>query len=464
MIEKTRPQITRSRIAASSPPVRILHLGLGAFHRAHQAWYTSRAEDAADWGIAAFSGRSGSLPDLLAPQGGVFTLVERGAEEDLYEHVTSIVDARAATDRDAYMHYASAPTTAIITLTVTEAGYSLTPTGMPDLNDPLIVRDIGELQRAIISDTLETASPQTTLGRLLLGLEGRRRSGAPAVAIVPCDNIPANGSVLAQALATLANLISPDLAGWLPTGASFVSTSVDRITPRATDDLLDAVQSATGWYDAAPVATEPFSDWTLSGEFPSGRPQWESAGARFVADIGPYESRKLWMLNGAHTLLAASGRLRGHRAVAEAMLDDQCLGHVEAWWDEASHHLAEELDVPAYRDALLERFANPRIEHSLTQIATDSATKLGVRVAPVARLELAAGRGADAAATAIAAWIASLQLTPQVPDERADDISVAEQSAEPIRELLAIVAPDLATDETFSRRVSDAVDGLTQIL
>lgn len=460
----TRPQITRCSINVSRPPVRILHLGLGAFHRAHQAWYTSRSEDAADWGIVAFSGRSGSIPDLLAPQGGVFTLVERGAEEDRYEHVTSIVDARAAADSAAYLRYVSARTTAIITLTVTEAGYSLTPAGMPDLDDPLIVSDIAELKRAIASHALETASPQTTLGRLLLGLEARRSSGAPAIAIVPCDNIPANGSVLAQALAALATLVSPDLASWLPTGASFVSTSVDRITPRVTDDLLDAVQNATGWFDAAPVATEPFSDWTLSGEFPAGRPRWESAGARFVADIAPYESRKLWMLNGAHTLLAVVGRLRGHRTVAEAMSDDQCLGHVEAWWEEASRHLGEELGVPAYREALLKRFANPRIEHSLSQIATDSATKLGVRVAPVARLERAAGYGAVAAATAIGAWIASLRLTPQVPDERADDISLAEQGMEPTRDLLAIVAPDLAADEPFSRSVSDAVDRLTQNL
>ncbi|MDQ1723426.1 MAG: fructuronate reductase, partial [Frankiaceae bacterium] len=174
-----------------------------------------------------------------------------------------------------------------------------------------------------------------------------------------------------------------------------------------TDDVRDVVRAATGFADAMPVVTEPFTEWVLAGTFPSGRPDWELGGARFVDDVSAYENRKLWLLNGAHSLLAYAGSARGHRTVAEAIADDELLGRVEQWWDEAAPHVGLETD--AYREALLARWRNPRIEHRLAQIAGDGSQKLPVRVLPVARAELAAGREPLAAAGILAAWIAHLR-------------------------------------------------------
>ena len=216
MTETNYPRLNRRALGIDSAPVRILHLGLGAFHRAHQAWYTTHATDAGEWGIAAFSGRSPEVPELLEPQDGVFTLVTRGSQGDSFEHVTSITAAHAASDLDAFFAYATAASTAIVTITVTEAGYSLTPAGDPNLDDPALLHDVSELRRMTDAGDLSEATLSTTLGRLLLILEGRRLAGAPAIAIVPCDNIPSNGLVLSRALGHLRQAL-PTVgidAGW----------------------------------------------------------------------------------------------------------------------------------------------------------------------------------------------------------------------------------------------------------
>ncbi len=371
------------------PPEHIVHLGLGAFHRAHQAWYTQRAADAADWGIVAFTGRSADLAVTLEAQDCVYTLVERGAERDHFERIGSIVRAVAGDDVAEFVRALASPATTILTLTITEAGYR----------------------------------PGTALERILLGLQRRRDAGCPGLAIVPCDNLPDNGGVVKRALLALAE---PELGEWISENVSFVSTSVDRITPRAAEGTSAEVFEATGWRDVAPVVTEPFADWVLSGDFPSGRPAWETAGARFVDEIEPWELRKLWMLNGAHSLLAAEGRLLGHATVAEAIADPRCLAAVRALWAEDARQLPD-LDLDAYAVALLERFRNPRIVHSLDQIAIDSLTKVRVRIVPVALRELAAGRDAEACAHAIAAWIESSpgSTLDQVDRELAADAAFA---------------------------------------
>ena len=184
---------------------------------------------------------------------------------------------------------------------------------------------------------------------------------------------------------------------------SFVSTSVDRITPHLTEAELDELRTASGWDDAAPVVTEPFSDWVLQGDFPAGRPQWESAGARFVDDVEPFERRKLWLLNGAHTILAASGPSRGHETVAAAFADPVCRALVTGFWDEATRHLTSAgLDIPGYLAQLRDRFANPRIAHRLTDIADQAPTKVRVRLLPVLLAERAAGRSGAATLRALA--------------------------------------------------------------
>ncbi|WP_345763482.1 mannitol dehydrogenase family protein [Diaminobutyricibacter sp. McL0608] len=427
------------------PPVRIVHLGLGAFHRSHQAWYTAHAADADRWGIAAFTGRRPDAAEVLTAQGCVYTLVERGPEKDRFELIGSIVEAVARDDIASFVTKFASPEIAVVTLTVTEAGYRTDATGALDLDDPDVRSDI-ELLRDILSQQHPVppsagSGPRTVLGRLLLGLHFRRLADAPPIAIVPCDNLPENGLVVRRALGRLAQEADPSLADWLPGGASFVSTSVDRITPRLDPDDRTLVATATGWFDETPVVTEPFADWVLAGDFPSGRPQWETAGARFVDDITPWEARKLWMLNGAHTLLASSGRLRGHKTVAEAFADPVCRAQVDELWEEAVRNLPT-VETVQYRRDLAERFANPRIVHRLDQIAEGSRTKIRLRIVPVAMAERAAGRSAVGSATAIAAWIL----------QEADGADAGAT----VRDL----APELADDDEFAKTIKHLLSAM----
>jgi len=365
-------RISRSSAGFDTPPVRIVHLGLGNFHRAHQAWYTEHASDRAEWGIAGFTVRSADLADRLAAQQGLYSLIERGPETDEVSVIGSVVEAHAG-DSPRFAELLATPEIAVVTLTITEAGYWL------DERPPL------------------------ALNRLVMGLEARRRARGGPLAIVSCDNLPANGSATRSAVLGLATTLDRSLAGWIDEMVSFVSTSVDRITPHLTDAELGELRTASGWDDAAPVVTEPFSDWVLQGDFPAGRPQWESAGARFVDDVEPFERRKLWLLNGAHTILAASGPSRGHETVAAAFADPYCCDLVTGFWDEAARHLSDEaLDIPGYLAQLRQRFANPRIAHRLTDIADQAPTKVRVRLFPVLLAERAAGRDGAATLRAVA--------------------------------------------------------------
>ena len=313
--------------------MRIVHLGLGAFHRSHQAWYTHQAGDAADWGIAAFTGRRPDAALALAEQDGLFTVVERADGGDSFTVVSSIVEAVDGADVQRLAELVAAPATAVVTLTITEAAYRLGADGQLDRTASDVAADLALLASG-------SGNPTTPLGRLVLALAARRAAGAGPLAVVCCDNLSNNGTVAHNAVVGMAGAWDAGLADWIDANISFVSTSVDRITPRTTDADLAAVEAACGYRDNSPVVAEPFSNWVLSGDFPAGRPRWEDAGAVFVADIEPYENRKLWLLNGAHSLLAYAGQLRGHTTVAQALADPLCLQAVEAFWDEAEANLS----------------------------------------------------------------------------------------------------------------------------
>lgn len=454
--------LDREAAGLPAPPERIVHLGLGAFHRAHEAWYTAHASDAAQWGIVAFTGRSRDLVDRLAPQQGLFTLVARGPEGDAYEIVPSIVRVEAGDDVGAFVDAVASPDAAILTLTITEAGYRLGAAGRLDDGDPAVMTDAELLRDAIgrdgrVAATEALAHPRTALGRILLALHARRLAGAGPIALVSCDNLPDNGGLLRRALLDFAARVSSDLQAWIGESVSFVATSVDRITP-AIDAAAEsaAVAEATGWVDAAPVVAEPFSDWVLSGDFPAGRPDWESAGARFVEDLALWENRKLWMLNGAHTVLAALGPARGHATVSAAIDDHLCRQVVRSFWDDVARQLPN-LDLADYRAALIRRFRNRRIEHRLAQIALDSTTKMRVRIAPVAIGEFAAGRSAVGCAAAIAAWMIGV-CAGTVPSPLAPGGRILDPRTQ--AELLGALDPQLASDPAFSARVADAVGRL----
>ncbi len=421
--------LSRSQLGVRRAPVRIIHLGLGNFHRAHQAWYTAHAGDADGWGIAAFTGRTPTMARLLDAQDCLYTLVVRGPEGDSVELMSAISRAHGGDILAALRDYAARPEVAIITLTVTEAAYLLDGSGAPRLDDARVEADIAAARAG--------EPVATPVGRLLVALEARFRADAGPLAVVPCDNVPGNGAWLGAGTLAWAERIDPALAEWIADKVSFVSTSVDRITPRAGAEVSESVRAA-GWNDHAPVVTEPYAAWVLEGDFPAGRPRWEDAGAIFVDDIEPYERRKLWLLNGAHTLLAAAGLNAGLASVSEATGDDAVWSRVEAFWDEAAAHLPQDMGIAEYRIALRERFANPRIRHLLAQIASDASTKLAVRIVPVALAERAAGRSAEGCASAIAAWIDSLAVESDAVDAQQDRIDAALASAEPVTSLVAI--------------------------
>jgi len=440
------PRLNRSLQPAAKAPVRIVHLGLGAFHRSHQAWYTHQASDAADWGIASFTGRRPDAALALAEQDGLYTVVERADSGDSFTVVSSIVEAVDGADVQRLADLVAAPATAIVTLTITEAAYRLGTDGTLDRTAADVVADLALLKSG-------NGTPTTPLGRLVLALAGRRAAGAGPLAVVCCDNLSHNGAVAHNALVGMAAAWDQGLAEWIDGTISFVSTSVDRITPRTTEADLAAVQAARGYRDNSPVVAEPFSNWVLSGDFPAGRPRWGDAGAVFVDDIEPYENRKLWLLNGAHSLLAYAGQLSGHSTVAQALADPACLRAVEEFWDEAEANLAgaegaaADLQIPAYRAALRARFSNARIAHHLAQIAMDGSTKLRMRAVPVLLAERAAGRSGAAAALMVAAWT-DYSAAAEVQDPLADDIAAANRlsGAERTRALLRLVDPALAAD------------------
>jgi fructuronate reductase len=334
---------------------RIAHLGLGAFARAHQAWYTQAA--GGDWGIVALTGRI--VPELAA-QDFRYGLIVRGPETDAASVVESVVGSSPDAIAD--------PATAVVTMTVTEAGY------------------------------LAGARPPAQIAE---GLRARRDAGGGPIAIVPCDNLPSNGTVIRDAILSVAD---PDLASWIDDNVSFVSTMVDRITPATTQADRAIAQELLGWHDAVPVVTEPFTEWVLQGEFPAGRPEWEKAGAQFVDDVEPYEQRKLWMLNGAHTLLAYRGLELGYETVFEAWAG--LATEVEQLWAEAREVLPlPSNDVDAWLADLRTRWQNPRIEHRLEQIASGGEQKIPARIGAVIRKREEAGLPAGTAELeTIAAW------------------------------------------------------------
>lgn len=400
----TAQRLDRSTWPARTRPLRAVHIGVGNFSRAHQAWYTQHADESGQWGVVAFTGRSSRIADQLGPQDGLYTLIERGEVSDRLEVIDVINAVRPASDLAALATVMAEPQTAVVTLTVTEAGYT---------------------------DATELDGLPSVPARIVSGLAARRQRRAGPLAIVSCDNVNGGGAVLRELTLAAAERSEGDqLREWIGTEVAFVETSVDRITPHTTDADRELVRRELGRVDSAPVVCEVFSDWVLSGEFPAGRPAWEHAGARFVSDIEPWERRKLWLLNGGHSLLAYVGLLRGRETVAEAVALREVADALERFWDLAQRHLPVwGLALPDYRRELTRRFANPRIAYPLGQIAADGLGKLRNRVVPVIEAASAAGESAEPALLVLAAWIQWL--------DGVDDLSAVDASAAELAPILA---------------------------
>jgi fructuronate reductase len=374
--------------------------------------------------------------------------------------VSSVSAVHAATDHEAWLACWAAPETAVVTLTVTEAGYLRDDDGGLDMTRDDVRADVS----ALGSDP--RAAVATTPGRIVAGYLARRAAGAGPVAVLPCDNLPDNGPALQRVVDDLIDAVDPSLAEWARENVAFGTTMVDRITPATTDEHRDAVRAALGVEDASPVPTEPFSEWVVAGRFPNGRPAWEAAGVTMVDDVLPFEQRKLWLLNGSHSLLAYAGSARGHETVADAVADPVLRQWVEDWWDEAARHLTlPAQDVADYRRALVERFTNPRIKHVLAQIAGDGSQKIPVRIVPTVRAELAAGRVPTGAARVVAAWTCHLRgLGAPIKDARADHVRALGRGslAESVDAVLGFLGPDLAADAGLRAAVLAAAEELSR--
>ena len=450
---------TLSNMPAAAP-VRIVHLGLGNFHRAHQAWYTAHAPDAAEWGIAGFTGRRPDMAEALAPQDGLYTLITRAADGDTFEIVGSLSAVHAAADHETYLDYLSAPETALVTITVTEAAYIRNPEGSLDSTRDVIVADLEALR----------GDPRSLVGslpaRLVAGLLARRAAGSGAISILSCDNLPENGAVTRTVVTELAALVDESLPKWIEDNVDFATSMVDRITPVTTDDDRRLVQEQRGYVDAYPVPTEPFNEWVVAGGFPAGRPRWEDAGAQVVEDVTPFEERKLWLLNASHSLLAYAASIRGHETIHEGIGDPACLAWVNLLWDEAGRHVRRpQPEVADYRAALLDRFSNARMRDQLARIAADGSAKLVVRTVPTLRAERAAGRIPLGCATTMAAWVLHLRgVGAPVKDPGAAAAQQAANSGDlpaVVPAVLDTLEPGRGADEDFVRAVIAQADAIT---
>jgi fructuronate reductase len=394
-----RPLYTRSALRTG-----IVHLGLGAFHRAHQAVFTDDCLNAGEteWGIAAASLRSPDTRDALAPQDGLYTLALRESANQTLRVIGAIGRTFVAPeDPGALLAAMTDPAVRIVSLTVTEKGYTANvPAGDLRLDDPGVQHDLATPQ-----------SPQTALGFAAQALAMRRAAGIKPFTLLSCDNLLGNGRILHKVLAQFAASRDADFGRYVTDEVTCPSCMVDRIVPSTTDVDRDRIACRLGLQDAWPVVAEPFFQWVIEDRFPTGRPEWERAGVEFAANVEPHEAMKLRLLNGAHSAIAAMGRICGHATVAEAVGNPVIRAFITAYWAEVGPTIASGIDVAGYTARLLTRFDNSALHHRCAQIATDSSLKVPQRfVAPLRELA-ARGRPAPMLCFALAAWIRSCQGT-----------------------------------------------------
>ena len=422
-----RPTYDRNAQAAG-----IVHFGIGAFHRAHQAVYTDAAMNAGDcnWGIIGVSLRSAGVAEQMNPQDGLYTVAARSGEGVDYRLIGSVQRVLVASQNpDAVIETVAAEATRIVSFTITEKGYCRASDGLLDL--------------ALAGDS--------SVYRFLKdGLSLRRERELAGVTLLSCDNLAQNGEQLEKLLSAYLAAHDPVLAEWVKANCSFPSSMVDRIVPATTDADLIAAQAALGnLEDAAHVVTEPFSQWVIEDNFVQGRPRWEAFGAELVADVAPYETAKLRMLNGAHSALAYLGLQRGHEFVHQAIADSELHPLAERLMrDEASPTIdtAAGQDLMAYVDDLLDRFANPALNHRLAQIAMDGSQKIPQRWLETLAIQQSSGRQCPAILTALASWLCHV---------RGDNVAVDDPMAGQLR---------TAWEQSGKSGIADALFGMKGLM
>jgi fructuronate reductase len=448
----------------------IVHIGLGAFVRAHLAWHTQPLlADDPSWGILGVSLRSAATRDALAPQDHLYICAERGADGERLTAMAALTGVLVAPDNPAAVVTALAdPATRIVTLSVTEKGYHrLAAQGVLDEDDPSIRHDLADPQ-----------APRTMPGLLVAAIRARRAAGLPPFTVLCCDNLPTNGNSTRRIVTRFAELLDPALGRFIADHVAFPNSMVDRIVPATTDADRDRVETLAGVRDAWPVVCEPFSQWVIEDHFPLGRPAWERVGVEIVDDVHPYEMMKLRMLNGSHSAIAYLGQLAGWQTVADAVAEPALASFIDALMQEAAAtlHMPASVDLAAYRAALAARFANPALRHRTAQIAMDGSEKMPQRLFAPALDRLARGLKAPCIALATAAWLRFLQgrgddgSPLSVDDPRTDALLKAARGAgnpralrDAIFAMQDIVPPQLAQAASFRDDVLAALELLTTL-
>lgn len=397
------------RVPAIDPAalgVGVVHLGLGNFHRAHQAIYLEDAAEATGdtrWGVCGVSQRSDDIVRRLRPQDGLYTVLERGPHPLTARVVGTVREILFAGDEgDAVRDRIADERVAIITVTVTEKGHRRAADGGLDLADPVVRADL-----------TGTAPPVSAIGRLVRGLQARMRASGAPITVMSCDNLIKGGAVLRRLVGDFTGALpsaeGEPLAEWIAANVRFPSSVVDRIVPAATDaDRRDAAR-LLGMADEAAVATERFSQWVVEDDFAAGRPRLELAGVILTPDVTPYEAVKLRILNAAHSLLAYLGSLAGYDRIAEAIGDPAIADAVQRLIvEDAAPTITAPpgVDLEAYGRTVLERFANPALGDRTTRVAMDGSQKLPLRLLGTIRERFAAGATPTWAALAVAGWMA----------------------------------------------------------
>lgn len=391
-----------------------VHLGLGAFHRAHQEVLTEDAIAASGdtrWGVLGVTQRTARVVDHLAPQDGLYGVLTLGAQETSLRVVGALRGtAFPGQDTPAVVAALAAPTTHVVTLTVTEKGYRRAPAGGVDRGDARTRADLEALASALAGHD-DGSAARTPVGLLLRGLAARERADAGPLTVVCCDNLSDNGDTLRALVHSWLDATAGGarLRAWLDDRVRFPGTMVDRIVPATTAANRATAEGLLGLADEGLVVGEPFAQWVIRDDFAGPRPPWELAGATFTDDVAPFERAKLRVLNGSHSTLAYLGALRGHATIAQAVADPELEAVVRALVDgDVLPTLAPPagLDLPGYRDEVLARFANPNTGHTTVQVAMDGSQKLPQRLLDTARDRIAAGAVPTAVAHAVAGWIA----------------------------------------------------------
>lgn len=464
-------EIRRPRYDRSSVRPAIVHLGVGAFHRAHQAVVIDDllSVGPAEWGIIGASLRSPDTRDALELQDCLYSVAVRSGAGTEIRVIGSLLRMEVAGENPERLIARMAdPATRIVSLTVTEKGYCHTPqTGELDEAHPDIVHDLASPQ-----------APRSAAGFLVEALARRKQAGAPPFTILCCDNLSANGRTVQRIVTRLAALRSKDLAHWIEDRAAFPCTMVDRIVPETTDADRAAVSSALGMTDAWPVVTEPFTQWIVEDRFASGRPDFAAAGVQLVSDVTPFEHMKLRLLNASHSALAYLGYLAGYETIADTMADPHFAAFAARVMQEAAVTLKmpEGTDLAAYQASLLSRFANPALHHRTWQIAMDGSQKLPQRLLAAMADRLQQGLPIDTHALAVAGWMRYVTARDErdkeidVRDPIAGKLAAIAREAGPVPgrlapALLAVesVFGTLGTDPRVASAVTDALEQLYRL-